>query len=419
MLFFNLKNGRLNNSSVLKVLVSSILTLATLPIWSAPKSFDVVVYGGTAGGTIAAIAAARGGASVALLVSGDHLGGMVSGGLSYTDVGREEIIGGLTREFFERVGKHYGEPIAWTFEPHVAEGVFDDWVREAGVHVFFSHRLASISETGRSITGLRTEDGDEFTAKVFIDSSYEGDLMKAAGVRYAIGRESRAKYGESLAGRQELRPGLHQFQATVSAVGTDGKLLPYIQPLEEIGLPGEGDGKVQSYTFRICLTDRIDDRLPLPPPVNYNPARYVLVKRYLAALGDNATLPDFLGLMRIPNGKVDVNSSGPVSTDLLGASWKYPEGSKEVRQHIWNEQLTWAQGLLYFLANDPGVPQKIRAEVSRYGLPKDEFIDTGHWPNQTLRPREPPYGRSVRAYTTRSSIISFETGLDRYGKLQH
>jgi hypothetical protein len=358
------------------------LTVAAVTLTAAER-FDVVVYGGTAGGTMAAIAAARSGVSVALLEPGRHLGGMVSGGLGRTDnVRQEDIIGGLTRQFFERVGKHYGESISWTFEPKIAEQVFNDWVREAGVHVFFSHRLASVTKKGNGVASLRTENGAEFAATIFIDSSYEGDLMKAAGVSYAVGRESRALYGESLAGRREFLPAHNQFRAPLSPFGEGGKLLPYIQPVEKIGLPGEGDGKIQAYCFRICLTDREDNRLPLPRPMNYEPARFALVKKHLAALGESVVLRDFMGISKMPNGKTDINSGGPVSTNLLGASWEYPEASYERRRQIWDEHLTWAQGLLYFLANDPGVPANVRAEMGRYGLAKDEFLDTGHWPHQ-------------------------------------
>lgn len=360
-----------------------LLLAAVTPAPAAVQRFDVVVYGGTAGGVIAAVAAAESGAKVALLEPGRHLGGMVSGGLGRTDnVRQEDVIGGLSRNFFERVGKYYGEPISWTFEPKVAERVFNEWVAEAGVRVFFSHRLASIAKSDKTITALRTENGAEFAAAVFIDSSYEGDLMKAAGVSYAIGRESQSKYGESLAGRRELLPGHHQFAAPVSPFDEAGKMLPYVQPLEKAGLPGEGDGKIQAYCFRICLTDREENRLPLPRPANYDPKRYGLVKNYLAALGESARLGHFMGISKMPNGKTDINSGGPVSTNLFGASWEYPEASYQRRAEIWDEHLTWAQGLLYYLANDPAVPARIRAEMSQYGLAKDEFPDTGHWPHQ-------------------------------------
>jgi hypothetical protein len=347
------------------------------------QRFDVVVYGATSGGAMAAIAAAKQGVRVALLEPGRHVGGMLTGGLGRTDMDRQEtVIGGLSREFFERVGKHYGEPISWRFEPSVAERILNDWLKEAGVPVMFNQRVASAEKRGGRISRLRTNTGEEFEASVYIDSSYEGDLMKAAGVSYAVGRDSRSLYGESLAGRQDFLPGSHQFRVPVGALGADGKLFPYVQPQETVEDTGMGSKKFQSYCFRICLTRNPANRLPIPPPEGYDPARYGLARAYLAALGDSARLGDFMGLSLLPNDKTDINSGGPVSTDLPGASWEYPEASEERRREIWREHLTWAQGLLYFLGNDPAVPERIRAEMSQWGLARDEFPDTGHWPHQ-------------------------------------
>jgi len=342
-----------------------------------------VVYGATAGGAMAAIAAAKEGMRVALVEPGRHVGGMLTGGLGRTDMDRQQnVIGGLAREFFERAGKHYGQPIAWLFEPSVAERILNDWLGEAGVRVVFDERVASINKRGARIAALRTASGQEYQAAVFIDSSYEGDLMKAAGVSYAVGRDARSLYRESLAGRQDFLPGSHQFRVAVPALGDDGKLLPYVQPQEKLEDTGEGGRKFQSYCFRICLTRNPDNRLPLPRPDGYDPARYALVRAYLKALGDSARLRDFMGISVLPNDKTDINSGGAVSTNLLGASWDYPEASYERRRQIWNEHLTWAQGLLYFVANDPAVPASIRADMNQWGLAKDEFPDTGHWPHQ-------------------------------------
>jgi len=361
--------------------VSVLLLLAGL--LAAQQRFDVVVYGATAGGAVAAIAAAKEGVKVALVEPGRHVGGMVSGGLGRTDMDRQQhVIGGYSREFFERAGKAYGLPVAWTFEPKVAERTFVEWLREANVPVYFGHRLASVRKTRNRVDAASMENGVEFSAQVFIDASYEGDLMKAAGVSYAIGRETRTKYGESWAGRREFLPGGHQLQVPVSPYDERGKLLPHIQPYDSIGQLGEGDGKIQPYCFRICLTRIKENQLPIPPPNNYNPERYLLVKRYMAALGDRAALAHFLGISEMPNGKTDINAGGGVSTNLPGASWDYPEADYRRRAEIWDEHLTWAQGLLYFLGHDPSVPAKVRAEMNRWGLAKDEFPDTGHWPHQ-------------------------------------
>jgi hypothetical protein len=349
----------------------------------AAQRFDVLIYGATAGGTIAAIAAAKQGVRVALLEPGRHAGGMLTGGLGRTDMDRQEnVIGGLAREFFERVGKHYGEPVSWRFEPSVAERILNDWLKEAGVQVIFNQRLASADKRGGRIGRLKTTTGEEFEASVFIDGSYEGDLMKAAGVSYAVGRDSRSLYNESLAGRQDFLPGSHQLRVAVPALGGDGRLLPYVLPQESLEDTGVGGRKFQSYCFRICLTRNPSNRLPLPRPDGYDAARFELARAYLKALGDSARLNDFTGISLLPNDKTDINSGGAVSTDLPGASWEYPEASYERRQEIWREHLTWAQGLLYFLGNDPAVPEQIRAEMNQWGLARDEFADTGHWPHQ-------------------------------------
>lgn len=349
---------------------------------TAAAQHDIVVYGATAGGAVAAIAAAKGGAKVALVEPGRHVGGMISGGLGRTDMDRQEhVIGGFAREFFERAGRAYGQPIAWTFEPKIAEKVLRDWLAESGVAIFFEHRLQSVVKNQNRIISLRTHRGVEFTAAAFIDASYEGDLMKAAGVSYAVGRESRSLYGEPLAGRQDFLPGNHQFRVPLSPYGDDGKLFPHIVPQEKLGDTGAGDGKFQAYCFRLCLTTDAANQLPFPRPENYDAKRFGLVRNYLKALGDLARLRDFMGSSPIPNNKSDVNAS-VLSTNLPGANWEYPEASYERRREIWNEHLTWAQGLVYFLANDAAVPERIRDEVTRWGLPKDEFVDTGHWPHQ-------------------------------------
>ena len=206
--------------------------------------------------------------------------------------------------------------------------------------------------------------------------------MKAAGVSYVVGREGRAKYGEPLAGRQDILPGHHQFRFPVSAEASAGGLLPLIVPEDKVAQIGEGDGRFQSYCFRLCMTEDPADRLPVEMPKGYNPARYALARRYLESAHGALSLKDFLGIIPIPNRKSDINSTGPISTDLLGASWAYPEASYTRREQISEEHLTWAQGLIYFLQNDPSVPETIRAQIRKWGLPKDEFLDTGHWPNQ-------------------------------------
>src|SRR5215813_2597499 len=254
-----------------------VFTVALLTAQSSGRTFDLVVYGGTAGGVITAVAAAREGLNVALLEPGAHLGGMVSGGLGWTDYGRKEVIGGYSLEFFERVGRKYGRPIEWHFEPHVAEAVFDDMVKEAGVRVFRRHRLVEKGGVRKSAARVReivTENGLLFRATFFADASYEGDLMAQAGVSYTWGREGSAEYGESLAGVREQTP-FHQFRAAVSPVDAAGRLLPEITPRTPHPV-GAADKRVQAYTFRLCMTTNPDNRVAWRQPTGYDPARFEL-----------------------------------------------------------------------------------------------------------------------------------------------
>ena len=319
-----------------------------------------------------------------LLEPGQHIGGMLSGGLGRTDMDRQQhVIGGMARDFFVEAGEHYGESIAWTFEPKVAESILRGWLKDAGVEVLFGHRVDTVRKEGARIRGITTLDGSSFEAEVFIDSSYEGDLMARAGVSYTVGREGRDEYGESLAGRKEIQPGNHQLRgAPVSPYDDEGNLLPHVVPDEELGEVGSADEKVQAYCFRLCLTDVEDNRIPITRPKDYDAARFELLKRYIQSLSVFGETPRLLGISPIPNGKTDLNSGPAVSTNLLGASWEYPEAGYERRDEIWQEHLSWTHGLLYFMGNDPSVPEDIRTEVRRWGLARDEFTDTGGWPHQ-------------------------------------
>lgn len=356
------------------------------------QQFDVIVYGGTAGGVIAAVSAAREGMKVALIEPGLHLGGMVSGGLSYTDYGKKEVIGGYALEFYLRAGRHYemsryGQEVAWMVEPHVAEQIFGTMLREAGVTVFLQHRLREtkgIAKTGARIHEITTEDGARFGASEFIDSSYEGDLMAQAGVAYTWGREGTAEYGESLAGVRAQTPG-HQFEVDVSPYANSKKVLPEIDTGPR-GSPGAGDRKVQAYTLRLCFCDDPANQALFPQPEGYSPARYELLARLLKqrseAEGAPPKLTSLLKISRIENHKADVNNEGAFSTDYLGGSWEYPNANYRRRQEIWQAHKDYIAGLLYFLSHDPQVPNETQREMRRWGLCKDEFVDTDHWPFQ-------------------------------------
>lgn len=367
-----------------------ILLLACLPL--AAETYDFVVYGGTAGGVVTAVSAARAGLHVALLVPGRHVGGMMSGGLGETDFGRKEVIGGYAREFFDRVGGYYhvadyGQRESWYFEPHVAEAVFLRMLSEARVTVVFGRRLkekGGVSKTGHGITALIVEDGSKYVARVFADCSYEGDLMAQAGVSYTWGRESSEEYGESLAGVRNSTP-FHQFLVPVSAFDAGHHLLPEISPGPK-GAPGSADRKVQAYNFRLCLTQRADNLVPFTKPPDYRPARYELLARLIAALaardGHPPRMSDLMYIGAIPNGKTDINNNGAFSTDFIGASWDYPEAGYARRARIFQEHVDYTQGFFWFLGHDDRVPASLRAEINSWGLSRDEFTDSANWPHQ-------------------------------------
>jgi hypothetical protein len=358
----------------------------------AQQTYDVAVYGGTAAGVISAVSVAREGMKVVLLEPGEHLGGMASGGLSATDFGNQEVIGGYALEFYERVGERYkvdryGVNAAWYYEPHVGERVFDDMVKEAGVAVFFDHRLRErdgVTKTGARITEIRMENGARFRARIYIDSSYEGDLMAQAGVSYTWGRESASQYGESLAGVRMQAP-YNQWQVKVSPYDKDGKLLPEVSQ-DAPGVPGTSDRKVQAYNFRLCLTQDSADKIPFPKPDHYDPRQYELLARLLhTSVQKNGHAPrfgDLVRMVKLPNGRVDANNNGAFSTDHIGKSSKYPEASYRRREEIWLEHENYTKGFFYFLAHDPRVPAELQKEVNTWGLARDEFSDTGSWPPQ-------------------------------------
>ncbi|MBM3762671.1 MAG: FAD-dependent oxidoreductase [Acidobacteria bacterium] len=369
----------------------SILLLAAGSLF-AQQSFDLVVYGGTAGGVATAVSAARQGLKVALLEPRNQIGGMVSGGLSGTDMGKKEVIGGMALEFYYRAGQRYSlnrhlQEIAWMPEPKVAESLFRDWMTEVDVTLFENHRLkeqTGVLKQGNRITEIVMENGARFRARFFADSSYEGDLMAQAKVSYTFGREGISQYNESLAGVRAHTES-HQFAVDVPARGKDGKVLPEIST-EPRGIPGSADKRIQAYNFRVIATNVPENRIPWPKPANYDPKRYELLALHLEAmlpyLGRPMTFNE-VSLMRIiPNGKVDLNNRNGFSTDFIGRNYEYPDGSYAVRARIWQDHVDYQQGFYYFLANDPRVPQSLQNEVRSYGLAMDEYLATNHWPNQ-------------------------------------
>lgn len=392
---------------------------------SAPRIIEseICVYGGTAGGVAAAVQAARLGKRAVLAEPGKHLGGMTAGGLSAVDIGDPRSVGGIAREYFTALAGAYGKALAWdkpfvskgggpatggafAIEPHRAEALFNDMVKRAGVPVHFQARLAAVRKDGVRITELVMEDGTIFRARMFIDTTYEGDLMAKAGVSYTLTREGNAKYGEPFNGityTPKFAPRWGHVMPGPNGRAPDGlgvwdrdlPLDPYVVPghpesgllpLIQEGDPGRaGDPApgVQAYCYRLCLTTAAD-RIPIAPPPDYDPKRYEIVARFIAGclkIGDDMDLRWFAKYDPLPGGKFDFNTA-TFGANLPGASWAWPEADYARREQLAKEHENYHRGLLHFLATDPRVPAKVRDEVQRFGLPRDEFTDNGGWPHQ-------------------------------------
>lgn len=382
-----------------------------------PLQYDLVIYGGTSAGVAAAVQAAHMGKRAILIEPGQHLGGLSAGGLGATDIGNKGAIGGIARVFYERVARHYADdsawrqetrlayeirsgagrkraddPVAkvrgidaqWTFEPHVAEQVFKAFLTEAGVPILFGERLdlhGGVQKNGQRITSIRMESGRTFVGKVYIDATYEGDLMAEAGVSYHVGREANALYGETLNGVQTRNAIYHQFSKRVDPYVVPGDPSSGLLPGVSAGQPGEegaGDSRVQAYNLRLCLTDASQNKAPIPKPANYNAQRYELLRRYIAA-----GVFDALKLNTpMPNRKTDINNHGAFSSDHIGANWDYPNGDYATRERIVQDHYDYVIGMWWFLQNDPGLPQSVRQAAQQWALCRDEFRDTGGWPHQ-------------------------------------
>ena len=378
---------------------------------------DLCVYGGTSGGVIAAVQAARLGKTALIVEPGRHLGGMTAGGLSWTDVGNSDrvgAIGGMARDVYERIGAYYGQkpgtafdtptkpeqvrlgvdyekPPSLAFEPHVAEAVFGELVREAKVSVEFGERLANVRKSDRRVREVVTASGLVVRAKMFLDATYEGDLMAAAGISYTLGREANAQYGETANGIQgpATNPRAGKFAVAIDPYARPGDpetgVLPYLLRDEPLGAIGAADRRIQSYNFRVCLTDQPGNRLPLGPPAGYDANNYELLARWIGArlaAGEQLTLRSFLKYDPLQHGKFDFNNRWPISTDFIGGADDYPEANAARRAEIARAHEAYLRGFFHFLANDPRVPKAVRDEMRRFGLCRDEFSDNAGWPHQ-------------------------------------
>jgi hypothetical protein len=342
---------------------------------------DLCIYGGSSAGVVAAVQAARMGLRTLILDPSDHLGGLTASGLGWTDFGNKRAIGGLSLEVYRRIGWHYGREQEWLFEPHVAEEVFHEQVAGHGVTVIHRQYLDGVERDGLRLRALRLLGGLTVRARMFIDATYEGDLMAAAGVPYTVGREANAQYGETLNGVQ-VHP-KHQFELPVDPWRIPGRpdsgLLPGIDPtpLEPIG---SGDRRLQAYNFRMCLSDDPARQIPFARPAGYDPAAYELLARYLEAGWGSDLFAKFDRLCVAH--KTDTNNHGAVSTDFIGQNHAWAEAGYAERERIFQAHVAWQQGLHYFLANDARVPAPLRSQYARWGLASDEFPFTGGWPHQ-------------------------------------
>ncbi len=378
---------------------------------------DVVIFGGTSGGVAAAVQAHRMGKTAVIAEWSQHLGGLTTGGLGATDIGNKGAIGGISREFYEQIAAYYTRPEAWTwqkreaqdlrhekskdplvektgretkwtFEPHVAMGLYQRWLQEAGVKVYFGEKLQSVKKDGAHIVEFTTETGRTFRGKIFIDASYEGDLMAKAGVTYHVGREANAEYGERLNGFRERTVG-HQFGVDVDPYNTPGDPASGLLPLVQAGTnekPGDGDKCVQAYNFRLCTTRTKENLVPWTElkPANYDEKQFELMARYIEALEKAGKPPTgiFMGPTPMPNDKTDTNNAGAISTDFIGQNYDYPDADYATRERIIRAHEDYTKGLLYFLATSDRVPQHVRDTVNKWGLARDEFPATGHFPPQ-------------------------------------
>lgn len=384
----------------------SLIAATSSPLYATGLDrYDVVVYGGTAGGIVSAVSAARTGASVIVLEPTDHIGGMVTGGLGKTDIGTWESIGGMAAEFYRRIKVYYDDPAVWKFEtrdvylkrvrrspvnqgkwwyhePSAASAVLRKMMEEAGVTVLTSHRLVDVKNRDNHIVSIRCDNGSVFLGSVFIDATYEGDLLAKAGISYHVGRESSAQYGEKYAGVLPRKVSTRkQWDVDVSPYDENGNLLFGVKDIPR-GEVGAGDHKVQAYNYRICLTDHPENRLPIGKPENYDPGRYDLLARYIAAKPGISLRKGLLKIDQMPNRKTDINDGGPFSTDFIGFNWDYPDGDEATRRAIVQRHIDYTKGLLYFLGHDRRVPANIKREMLRWGYPKDEYVKTDHWSPQ-------------------------------------
>lgn len=355
------------------------------------KEVDVCVYGGTSAGVVAAYSAKKMGKSVILIEPGKYLGGMTTGGLGATDIGNKFAVTGLSRLFYRRIGEHYNKFEQWRFPPSVATKVMNRFVTDGGLDVVYYRRITDAVVKDKKIQTISLEDSQQpkekplmtIRAKQFIDCTYEGDLMAKAGVSYFVGREDNEDFGETLDGVKMAV--WHQFPDGVDPYLKEGDPTSgYCWGIQsdKLAKEGSGDKLIQAYNFRLCLTDVKENARPFEKPSNYDPAKYELLARAFPKMDPHINNFLLINWGMMPENKYDVNNRGPLSTDMIGMNYDYPEGDYETRARIWKEHEDYTKGLLYFLTHDERVPKKLRDKVNTLGWAKDEFVDNDNFPTQ-------------------------------------
>jgi hypothetical protein len=386
-----------------------ITMVLSCPRLLAQKSWDVCVYGETPAGIMAAIQAAKMNKQVVLISNTAHVGGVASSGLTATDLNNFRSAGGLTRDFFRRLytyyldssawrsesrdvffersrkrtfsGKNDSLQMQWVYESHIAEAIFRKMLQDAGVQVVYKERLQlkkGVEKKGAGIISIHMENGNRYYAKMFIDATYEGDLMARAGISYITGRESNSTYNETLNGiklNEVIGKDGVSIDPFIKKGDTSSGILPFLEPRIP-GSNGQGDHRTQSYCYRLTLTDDPANRIDIVQPANYHPQWYEFMGRSIE-MNSGILLKNIISFTPMPNKKTDTNQA-----DFVGANYRWPEAGYAERDKIAQMHKDYALGLLWFLGNDPRVPDSLRMEMKRWGLPKDEFTDNGHFPHQ-------------------------------------